>query len=225
MSTAVQEDHLGSDCVLSSLRHLDLSSAGIKDLGTVFAAQGPLAALTGLVLDSNHLTSLAPLAGLTRLVHVSVNNNNHKPGDGSSSSSASSNSLGSFCFAAPLAPGDVSGSAGSAPRDFGRPLLPSLRTLQLAGNGLTSLVPLQLQCLPALCSLFVQNNELSRLDGLEGMVQLRELVADRNRLRCAGAIRNGWWLLGCRAYNHKIIQLQAAQADLSRMVRQAHQAM
>jgi Leucine-rich repeat (LRR) protein len=53
----------------------------------------------------------------------------------------------------------------------------------MAGCGLASLVPLQLQCLPALRSLFVQGNELSRLDGLEGLLQLKELVADKNRIR------------------------------------------
>jgi Leucine-rich repeat (LRR) protein len=61
--------------------------------------------------------------------------------------------------------------------------LPSLQTLHMAGCGLASLVPLQLQCLPALRSLFVQGNELSRLDGLEGLLHLKELVADKNMIR------------------------------------------
>jgi Leucine-rich repeat (LRR) protein len=72
---AMQEQQLASNCDLSALKYLDLSSMGIKDLGSVFAAGGPLAGLTWLNLDSNHLTSLAPLAGLTRLVALSINNN------------------------------------------------------------------------------------------------------------------------------------------------------
>lgn len=91
----------------------------------------------------------------------------------------------SFAAPGPTAPGPQ-GAPSTAPGPTTiKTLLPSLQTLQLAGCGLTSLVPLQLQCLSALRSLFVQGNELSRLDGLEGLVQLRELVADKNRIRSA----------------------------------------
>lgn len=174
----MQEEQLGSSCDLSTLRYLDLSSFSIKDLGTVFAAGGPLAGLTWLNLDNNHLTSLAPLAGLTRLVALSINNN--RPFDSTpanwSFAAVTANGTG------PDAPAGQPSAACSSP-GAARALLPSLQILQIADCGLTSLVPLQLQCLPALHSLFVQANELSRLDGLEGLMQLKELVADRNRIR------------------------------------------
>lgn len=168
----LQEEHLGSSCTLSSLRHLDLTAVGVKDLGTVFAAAGPLAALTSLNLDSNNLTSLSSLAGLTCLVALSINNN--RPYGGSQAS---------WTFAAP-AQDDQGQRAGCSSPGAAKSLLLSLQTLHLAACGLTSLVPLQLQHLPALRSLFVQANKLSRLDGLEGLVQLRELVADKNLIRC-----------------------------------------
>lgn len=145
---------------------------GIKDLGSVFASTGALTALTGLTLDSNSLTSLTHLAGLMRLVSLSLSNNKF---------SEAGNAGTGITFAAPVSadtPRELSTSSSQK-----QALLPRLQTLQLAGCGLTSLVPLQLHCLPALRSLFIQGNKLSRLDGLEGVEQLRELVADRNRLR------------------------------------------
>lgn len=96
---------------------------------------------------------------------------------------ADAGQLSSLCFALPAQPATgpqgPTSSTPTAPKVF----LPSLQTLHMAGCGLASLVPLQLQCLPALRSLFVQGNELSRLDGLEGLLQLKELVADKNRIR------------------------------------------
>lgn len=168
----MQEQHLGEDVDLSALKHLDLSASGLRDLGTVFAVGGPLAGLTSLCLDNNRLASLAPLSAMNRLCVLTANNN----------------TAGSISFAVPpqaAAPGEQ-GSSSSSPAEASSlttSMLTSLHTLHLSGCGLTSLVPLQLQRLPALRSLFVQGNELSRLDGLEGLGLLRELVADKNKLR------------------------------------------
>lgn len=71
----LQEEQLGSQVEVLTLRHLDLSAVGIRDLGSVFAASGPLTALTGLNLDGNQLSSLAPLAGLSHLLALSICNN------------------------------------------------------------------------------------------------------------------------------------------------------
>ena len=62
-------------------------------------------------------------------------------------------------------------------------MLPNLEVLQINGNGLSSLVPLQLRCLTGLRTLHAVGNELSRLEGLEGLGCLRELVLSRNKLR------------------------------------------
>jgi Leucine-rich repeat (LRR) protein len=189
----MQEEELLPGCELSSLRHLDLTAAGIKDLGSVFAANGPFTALTGLTLDSNHLTNLAPLSGLTRLMSLHINSNKSLDGNTTSTPAGTASSTSTLCFEKPCGPdaphshGIRSLTEASSHPSMLRVLLPALQTLQLASCGLTSLAPLKLQCLPALRSLFVQGNELSKLDGLGGLVQLRELVADKNRIR---------WVLG-----------------------------
>jgi hypothetical protein len=63
--------------------------------------------------------------------------------------------------------------------------LPSLRVLELRGNALTALGPLQLAAwAPGMRRLDVAGNELTRIDGLEGLARLRELVVSQNKLRC-----------------------------------------
>lgn len=152
---ALQEEQLGDAC-MSGISCLEVSGLRIRELGTVFAAGTPFAAcLTELQLDSNGISSLTALAGLRHLAVLKVNSN--RLGDASAPVAASDPGL----------------------------LLPSLRVLQAAGNGLTSLAPLQLSSsMPALRTLLVSDNELASLAGVEGLQHLHELVADRNKLRC-----------------------------------------
>jgi Leucine-rich repeat (LRR) protein len=153
----------------------------IRDVGTVFTAGTPFASLAELVLDDNTVSSLAPLAGLTALQVLKLNNNRLVEADPAGIS---------FAIQLPATTsGLATGTAAGVPTPQQQQavqyqsLLPNLQVLHLAGNGLTSLRPLQLQWLPGLRSLFVSSNELQRLDGLEGLGQLRELAADRNKLR------------------------------------------
>ncbi|WIA10534.1 hypothetical protein OEZ85_010722 [Tetradesmus obliquus] len=97
--------------------------------------------------------------------------------------------LGSSCSLTAIRSLDVSGLR---IRDVGSVFIrgtpfASLAELVLDDNPISSLAPLAgltaLQWLPGLRSLFVSGNELQRLDGLEGLGQLRELVADRNKIR------------------------------------------
>ena len=60
---------------------------------------------------------------------------------------------------------------------------PALQVLQLADNGLASLAPLRLARLPCLRVLNLSGNELSGLEGLEGLGQLQRLLLSGNRLR------------------------------------------
>ena len=62
-------------------------------------------------------------------------------------------------------------------------VLTSLHVLQLASNGITKLRPLQLHKLPSLKALFLQNNDISTLDGFEEFPSLIELVLDRNKIK------------------------------------------
>ncbi|MBN3307733.1 LRRC9 protein, partial [Amia calva] len=66
------------------------------------------------------------------------------------------------------------------------PLMASLEVLHLSHNGVSSLAQLQLSRLSNLKALFLQGNELSQIEGLEGLKQLRELALDRNRIKSVG---------------------------------------
>ena len=63
------------------------------------------------------------------------------------------------------------------------PVLTSLHVLQLASNGIAKLSPLQLHRLPSLKALFMQNNDVSTLEGFEEFPSLIELVLDRNKVK------------------------------------------
>jgi hypothetical protein len=89
------------------------------------------------------------------------------------------NPAASAAPAAACGPGPAPGPAAAA--------LAALQILQLRGNGLTSLAPLQLGArAPCLRTLDVSGNELARLEGLEGLGRLRELDVSRNKLRWDG---------------------------------------
>lgn len=168
----MQEEQLSSSCSLAAIRSLDISSLRIKDLGAVFSAGSPFSALTELVLDNNQISSIAPLRGLTGLLVLTVENN--RLGDADSVALSST---------VPAIAATGSGQGGDEELASSQALLPNLRNLHAAGNGLTSFKPLQLQSLTGLRSLFVQGNELQNLSGLATLTQLTELVADKNRIR------------------------------------------
>ncbi|TRY55271.1 hypothetical protein DNTS_015750, partial [Danionella cerebrum] len=63
------------------------------------------------------------------------------------------------------------------------PLMSSLEVLHLAHNGISNLINLQISRLTNLRALFLQGNEISMVDGLDGLKKLRELVLDRNRIK------------------------------------------
>ncbi|XP_076014640.1 leucine-rich repeat-containing protein 9 [Genypterus blacodes] len=63
------------------------------------------------------------------------------------------------------------------------PLMGSLEVLHLSYNGISDMANLQLSRLTNLKALFLQGNEISHVEGLEGLCQLRELVLDRNQIK------------------------------------------
>ncbi|XP_071832914.1 leucine-rich repeat-containing protein 9-like isoform X2 [Apostichopus japonicus] len=63
------------------------------------------------------------------------------------------------------------------------PLLENLEVLHLGYNGISDLHKLQLSRLPSLKALFLQGNEISKVEGLESLQDLRELVLDRNKIK------------------------------------------
>ncbi|KAF6771460.1 hypothetical protein AHF37_09919 [Paragonimus kellicotti] len=64
-----------------------------------------------------------------------------------------------------------------------QPIFPFLQVIHLAKNQITSLQPFQFHRMPSLRSLFLQNNEITSVTGLEGLQQMRELVLDGNKIK------------------------------------------
>ncbi|CAI5764740.1 leucine-rich repeat-containing protein 9 [Podarcis lilfordi] len=63
------------------------------------------------------------------------------------------------------------------------PIMESLEVLHLGYNGIASLASLQISRLKNLKFLFLQGNEISQIEGLDGLQLLQELVLDHNRLK------------------------------------------
>lgn len=66
------------------------------------------------------------------------------------------------------------------------PILPNLEVLHLAYNGISDLVALQISRLTSLKALFLQGNEITKIEGLETLRDLRELVLDKNKIKQIG---------------------------------------
>lgn len=64
-----------------------------------------------------------------------------------------------------------------------KPILHNLEVLHLGYNGIRHMSLLKLDCLPSLKMLFLQGNEISKVEGLENLCELRELVLDKNKLK------------------------------------------
>ncbi|XP_019940178.2 leucine-rich repeat-containing protein 9 isoform X2 [Paralichthys olivaceus] len=158
-----------------SIRSVDLSPADIfVSLRSVNLDHNNLTSFSGLVylpnikalcLNYNHIESILPRqrtqAHLTnrQILHSKV----HSSGYGQQSSSR--------------------GKRETGPTGSREPLMGSLEVLHLSHNGIYSLANLQLSRLTNLKALFLQGNEISHVEGLEGLRQLRELVLDRNRIK------------------------------------------
>uniref|UniRef100_A0A8D0H1M9 Leucine rich repeat containing 9 n=1 Tax=Sphenodon punctatus TaxID=8508 RepID=A0A8D0H1M9_SPHPU len=77
-------------------------------------------------------------------------------------------------------------SKGSRDAGFGEnlpPIMQSLEVLHLGYNGISNLAQLQIGRLKNLKFLFLQGNEISQIEGLEGLQHLQELVLDHNRVK------------------------------------------
>ncbi|XP_063150021.1 leucine-rich repeat-containing protein 9 [Candoia aspera] len=82
--------------------------------------------------------------------------------------------------------GQQGASKGSRDAGFSEslsPIMESLEVLHLGYNGITSLVLLQISRLKNLKFLFLQGNEISHIEGLEGLQILQELVLDHNKIK------------------------------------------
>eukprot|EP00899_Mesostigma_viride_P013450 jgi/Mesvir1/22105/Mv18710-RA.1 len=162
----------------------------------VLTEVSPLASCPNLqVIQLNNNKLEAGSALFPSLASINPNNSNSAGGPSNAGNNNNNNPVGSLAAGmagmgfsqAIMGSANGYGSMGGVPRSPreapAATLADSLEVLQLAGNGLRDLAPLRLDLLPRLRSLFLQDNEISRLDGLGGMGQLAELVLDRNRIK------------------------------------------
>ncbi|XP_065844626.1 leucine-rich repeat-containing protein 9-like isoform X3 [Oscarella lobularis] len=138
---------------VASLTQADFVQSGIRHVE--LERSDLLQNLTSLNLENNNLTSLEGLTSLVNLKILCVNYNHIKSVVHLSSSSSSSFN----------------------------PVLENLQVLHLAYNGITNMEQLHLSRLTRLRTLFLQGNEISHVEGLEGMTTLVELVLDRNKIK------------------------------------------
>ncbi|GIL49189.1 hypothetical protein Vafri_5338 [Volvox africanus] len=171
------EERLGHR-LFDRIRDLDCSGLRIRDVGVVFLMED-LEGLQELNLDNNLLSDVSALALLRHLVVLRLNNNR----------------LGEECSFMPSRMlernMDLVRALAARQQAVGQPLggylqldaFPSLQVLQLGGNQVSSISSLQLNSMTGLRSLFLQANDITRIEGLEGLLNLQELVLDRNRIR------------------------------------------
>ncbi len=116
--------------------------------------------LRSLNLENNSLTSMSGIIYLKNLKILCLNNNKIECIFSKSKSQQNQNSLSSM-----------------------EHILPCLEVLHLAYNGITDIVTLQIGRLTSLKALFLQGNEITKIEGLENLRELRELVLDKNKIK------------------------------------------
>ncbi|XP_018652407.1 hypothetical protein Smp_124590 [Schistosoma mansoni] len=90
-----------------------------------------------------------------------------------------------------------------------QPIYPNLNVLHLAYNNVQSLEKLQLHRIPCLQTLFLQNNELYTIHGIEHLTELKELVVDNNKIKYLNEITflYNWTLNEIHLENNRLNEL------------------
>ncbi|KAJ9527642.1 hypothetical protein QJQ45_025918 [Haematococcus lacustris] len=168
--------------VLRSLPHPPASLFVIRDVGSVFLSSCFERTLQELTLDANQLVEVSGLALLRSLVVLRLNSN--RLGEECTFNSRRMIEKNAELHKVLTDPGATTGAEGEpGPAISTFELFPYLQVLQLGGNQIASISSLQLSSLASLRSLFLNNNDITRIDGLDGLTNLQELVLDRNRIR------------------------------------------
>ncbi|KAL4237983.1 Leucine-rich repeat-containing protein 9 [Mactra antiquata] len=169
------------------VREMDLPSSGIRivDLGSgdVFLN------LRSVNLEHNNLTSFSGLVNLPNLRVLCLNHNRiecvmPKQKQPNKQKMVHNNSSNSLRNGADLYNNDSNLT----------PVLENLEVLHLGYNCIKDMAALQLSRLTGLKALFLQGNEIQKVEGLENLHDLRELVLDRNKIKNLneGSFINQW---------------------------------
>ncbi|XP_052269181.1 leucine-rich repeat-containing protein 9-like isoform X5 [Dreissena polymorpha] len=169
------------------VREVDLPSSGIRivDLG----ARDVFLNLRSINLEHNNLTSFSGLIYLPNLRVLCLNHNRiecvmPKPKQPSKSKTTLTGNQATLRNGADLFNQDSSLN----------PVLENLEVLHLGYNCIKDMAALQLSRLTGLKALFLQGNEIQKVEGMEGLHDLRELVLDRNKIKnvCETSFNNQW---------------------------------
>lgn len=150
------------------IKMLEFPQAGIRvvDLGhSTNLTLDQFDSLRSLNLENNNLTSFSGILYLRNLKVLCLNNNKID------------------CIF-PRSKNNSNQGVGTG-LDY---LLPVLEVLYLAYNGITDLVASQIGKLTSLKALFLQGNEIVKIEGLETLRDLRELVLDKNKIKSIGEL-------------------------------------
>jgi len=148
------EEKLGAVPAWYNLRSVDVSSQGLRDLGNMLVDDF-FPSLRELTLDSNPVTDIRHLGPLPKLLVLRMNKTRINLEKG------------------------MMGDDGKC----GIAALPNLQVLEMAQCGITDISHFRRFLLTNLRILHVPGNEISRVEGLSHLEQLRELVFDRNKVR------------------------------------------
>jgi Leucine-rich repeat (LRR) protein len=154
---------------LAGKRSLDLSSLGVKELSNTLTNTDELTSIEYLKIEDNLLPDASGVRNLPLLQVLLLNYNRiengalfesrcHRDEDECKGRDIQGKSSLSDCSQA-------------------------LEVLQLGGNCIESISSLRLERCSNLKVLFLHENRISRIDGLDKLVNLEELVLDRNRIK------------------------------------------
>ena len=140
------------------LTELDLPHANIKEV-KLSTGLAPFVNLRSLNLEHNNLTNLGSITMLENLKVLCLNHNKIE---------------------------SLIGPASNIDNDSHSTVLHNLEVLHLGYNGISNIPALQLWRLPRLKTLFLQGNEIVKVEGLENLFEMRELVLDKNKIKQIG---------------------------------------
>ncbi|KAA8582195.1 hypothetical protein FQN60_008935 [Etheostoma spectabile] len=169
----------------TDITYLTLQSCSIRMVD--LAPADLFCSLRSVNLDHNNLTSFSGLIYLPNIKALCLNYNHIEsilPRQKTQAPLTNRQILYSKVHSSGYGQQSLSkGKGETGPTGSLEPLMGSLEVLHLSHNGISNMTNLQLSRLTNLKALFLQGNEISQVEGLEGLHQLRELVLDRNRIK------------------------------------------
>ena len=172
---------------LSQIQELDLHEC---DLRSVHLEPDALCNLTSLNMVDNNLQNFSGIVHLKQLTTLCLNKNNIESVFPLTKHQRAQMHRSQYSQYSRAIQSDIDLWMDESP------ILPKLSVLHLAFNKIKDMTMLSLRRFPQLKSLFLESNEIAKIDGLENCHEIRHLVLDRNRIKevDAGSLIGQWRL-------------------------------